>query len=160
MLTFFLKLFSDLRGQVVGQVIVWIFCFGTFIRHYTCPAPVFSLEKKVGMIGIISLDRLPSQYLSCFVLHFTQQSWENSNHFLREVEKMKLNNCVSAYNIFPSSSSGGKHSLIQDFQSQSLGGMGGGCCWENFTFDKFNCSSSDISFLLCIYSAPKIFLCL
>lgn len=73
---------------------------------------------------------------------------------------MKLNNCVSAYNIFPSSSSGGKHSLIQDFQSQSLGGMGGGCCWENFTFDKFNCSSSDISFLLCIYSAPKIFLCL
>lgn len=45
---------------------------------------------------------------------------------------MKLNNCVSAYNIFPSSSSGGKHSLIQDFQSQSLGGMGGGMLLGKF----------------------------
>lgn len=67
---------------------------------------------------------------------------------------MKLNNCVSAYNIFPPSSSGGKYSLIQDFQSQSLGRRGE-CCWENFTFGKFNCSTSDISALLCIIVCSK-----
>lgn len=67
---------------------------------------------------------------------------------------MKLNNCVSAYNIFPPSSSGGKHSLIQDFQSRSLGGRGERC-WENFMFGKFNCFTSDISFLLCIIFCYK-----
>lgn len=68
MLTLSLKLFSHLRGQVVGQVIVWICCSSPFFGRYTFPTPVFSLEKKVGMIGIVSLDRLPGQYLSYFVL--------------------------------------------------------------------------------------------
>lgn len=41
-----------------GKCMDFLVC--TFSRYYTCPTSAFSLEKNVGMVGIIKLARLPS----------------------------------------------------------------------------------------------------